>query len=176
LSAGDHALTQFGFGLKRERLGDVDRLSARQISAPVLRHIQLAINESMAQSSDVAEKDAHLTILDLAAHATILRGHGCGVLSAFGKATFIEHQQGEGSLLRWGVRGEQALFDQSAQLIADGVLIPDGLREQALHARGGGFSRLFGDLPAIFAWDITEDGLQVAQSILVDFATGEMRT
>jgi hypothetical protein len=35
---------------------------------------------------------------------------------------------------------------------------------------------VFGDLPAIFARDVTEDGLQVAQGMLMGFWAREVRT
>jgi hypothetical protein len=38
-----------------------------------------------------------------------------------------------------------------------------------------GLPGLFGELPAIFAGHVTEHGLQVAQSLLVDFGAGEVR-
>jgi hypothetical protein len=35
---------------------------------------------------------------------------------------------------------------------------------------------MFSDLPAIFAWDIAEDGLQVEQYVLVDFGASKTGT
>jgi hypothetical protein len=37
-------------------------------------------------------------------------------------------------------------------------------------------SRLFGDLPAIFARDVTQDGLQVAQGMLMNFGARKVGT
>ena len=58
-----HPLGQFGFGREGERVWNVGRASARQISAPVFGHIQVAIDEGMAQGRHVGEKDAHLAVL-----------------------------------------------------------------------------------------------------------------
>ena len=40
---------------------------------------------------------------------------------------------------------------------------------------GMGLPGLFGQLPAIFARHVTEHGLQVVQSLLVDLGAGEVR-
>jgi hypothetical protein len=58
-----HPLGQFGFGREGERVWNVGRASARQISAPVFGHIQVAIDEGMAPGCHVGEKDAHLAVL-----------------------------------------------------------------------------------------------------------------
>ena len=90
-----HPLGQFGFGREGERVWNVGRASARQISAPVFGHIQVAIDEGMAPGRHVGEKDAQLAVLDLAGHPAILRPDACRVAAAFGKAAFIQHEDRE---------------------------------------------------------------------------------
>src|SRR5260370_3749282 len=68
------------------------------------------------------------------------------------------------------------MADKGAQIIADAFFIPDGSREQALHAIGPGLPGVFSDLPAIFSRDVTEDGLQVEQHVLADFGTSKAGT
>ncbi len=55
--------------------------------------------------------------------------------------------------------------EEGAQLIAHAVVIPDGVRQQALHAIRTGLFGMFGDLPAIFPGDVTDDGLQVEPGV-----------
>src|SRR6202011_984955 len=100
------------------------------------------------------------------------------VAAALGKAAFIEHQHGQGrtALLLPGQRWAQALDDQGAQLIAAGVLIPHSSREQALDAIRAGLPGLFSDLPAIFARDVAQHGLQVAQRVLMGLWAREVGT
>ncbi len=62
LSTLDHALRQFRFGGKGNMVRDMSGLSAWQISAPVFGQIQFAVDESMAQLSNVGEKDTHLAV------------------------------------------------------------------------------------------------------------------
>src|SRR5207237_9544643 len=71
----------------------------------------------------------------------------------------------------WG----QGLSDQGAQFITAAVLVPNGAREQTLHAVGLSLPGVFGDLPAIFAGDLTEDGAQIEQGVRSHFGTGKMR-
>jgi hypothetical protein len=117
-----------------------------------------------------------LAVLHPAGPPAILGGDAGGVAPAFRKAAFIQHQDGKGRGLRWRLRRQQSLAGQGAQVITHGILVPDGLGEQALDAIGAGLLGLFGDLPAIFARDVTEHGLQVAQGMLVDFGTREVGT
>ena len=44
-----------------------------------------------------------------------------------------------------------------------------------MHTIGMGLPGLFGELPAIFARHVTQDGLQIAQGLLMDFGAREMR-
>jgi hypothetical protein len=65
--------------------------------------------------------------------------------------------------------------DIGAQFVADAVLIPDGIAEEALHAIGAAFSGLFGQLPAIFARDITQDALQIQEAPMVGWRRAQNR-
>jgi hypothetical protein len=71
---------------KGEGVGDVGRASARQISAPVFGHIQVAVDQRMAQGRDVGEKNTDLAVLDLSGRPAILGSDARRVAAAFGKA------------------------------------------------------------------------------------------
>ena len=96
LGSLEHHLRLFGLGLKREVVGDVSSLSAWQISTPVFGEIQFAVDEAMAQLRDVGEEDADLTMFDAPGASAILRCDARRVATAFGKATFIQDENGEG--------------------------------------------------------------------------------
>jgi hypothetical protein len=70
----------------------------------------------------------------------------------------------------------QTLADQRPQIIAHAVFVPDSTREQALHTVGSGLPSLFGDLPTIFAGDITEESLEVEEHMLANFRASNART
>ena len=100
--------------------------------------------------------------------------------SPFGKATFVEDQDGEGRLVGWLLLEEQrcaqAGRDQGAQVVTHRVLVPNGCREQALDAIRARLPGLLSDLPAIFARNVAQHGLQVAQGVLMGFWAGEVGT
>ena len=96
LSALDHAPSEFWFGGKADMIGNVGCLSAWQISAPFFGQVQFAVDEGVAQSSDVGGKDADLAIFHAPGASAILGGDAWGVVSAFGETTFVEDQDREG--------------------------------------------------------------------------------
>lgn len=99
----------------------------------------------------------------------------------FGKATFIHDEHGKGSLghiralltalqERWWA---QAAQNERAHFVANPIFIPDGPREQALHAIGTSLFGMLSDLPAIFSLDLTEDSLQIEQGALAWFGASK---
>ncbi len=143
--------------------------SACRILAPVFWQVQLAIDEAMSLRRHVGEEDAHLAVFDASGGAAILWLDASGVAAAFGKATFIHNQHREGRrqlspLAGQGRRGER-LPEEGAQLIAHPFVIPDGVREQTLHAIRTAVFGVLSDLPAIFPGDLTDDGVQVEQGV-----------
>jgi hypothetical protein len=84
LSALDHALPQFGFGRKADRVWDMGGVPARQIAAPVVGQIQLTVDEGVASGGDVGEEDADLTVFHPSRQPTVLRSDASGVTAPFG--------------------------------------------------------------------------------------------
>ena len=131
----------------------------------------------MTACSDIGEEDADLAVLHASAHAAILWSDASGVCAAFGKAAFIQHQDGEecfGVSVRRPNGRLQGLDEESTQLITHAVLVPDCFGEQALHAIRVQEAGVFSYLPAIFPGNLAEDGLQVEQGMAAWFGTGEV--
>src|SRR6266699_69653 len=132
----------------------------------------------MTACSDIGEEDADLAVLHASAHAAILWSDASGVFAAFGKAAFIQHQDGEEcfgvSVRRPNGRRLQGLDEEATQLITHAVLVPDCFGEQALDAIRVQEPGVFSDLPAIFPGNLAEDGLQVEQGMAAWFGTGEV--
>ena len=64
----DHELSEFGFGAEGQRRGDVRGEPAGRIAAPLLRHIQFAVDQAMAYGRDVGEENADLAVFHPSAH------------------------------------------------------------------------------------------------------------
>src|SRR6266480_865705 len=109
----------------------------------------------MSTGRHVAEKDADLTILHLSGRSAILHANASRFVTSFGKAAFINDQ--DGRLLA------ELLQDVLAQIITHQIGIPDRLGKQAVHAIRSSFSGMFSQLPSILAFDGTEDALQIGQ-------------
>jgi len=136
-----------------------------RVLAPVQGQIQLTVNQAMTTRGDVGEKDADLTILDLPSGATILQPHASRLGTALGKAAFINDQ--DRRLLA------ELLQHVAAHLIAHAIGIPDGAGEQALHPVGTSFSSVFSQLPAVFAFGLTQNALQVQERPAARFWTSK---
>jgi hypothetical protein len=113
----------------------------------------------------IREKNAHLTVFHLASGSTILQANASRLLPPFGKAGFIDGQ--DGGLLA------QLLKRVGTQVIAHPIGVPDSAGEQALHPIGTCFSRVFSQLPAIFSGRFTQNPLQVSQRPATRLGTGK---
>ena len=175
MGALDHAQGQFGFGLKAQRLWDMSGLPTHSIVAPLLRDIQFAVDQAMAQGGDVGEENADLAVFHPSADPAILGLDACGVGAAFGKAAFIKDQNGkEGIGLSRGGGGRQQSLDQGGtQGIAYARFVPHGMGEQTLYAIGMSLASVFSDVPAIFPGNIAQEGLEVEQRVVAWFGASE---
>jgi hypothetical protein len=133
--APQHLHRQFRFGLEARRLRNAGVLTALAVGDPFEGQIQFAINKAMAFGRHVGEKDADLTILDLAGRPTVLHLHARRFAASFGKAGLVNRYNG---LMR-----AQLLEHIATQVVTHQIGIPDATREQTLHAIGSGFSGLF---------------------------------
>ena len=172
LGSLEHMYRQFGFGGKGEGIGEVSSLTSGQVSAPVLGHIQFAINEAMALLSDVGEEDANLAVLDGATDAAILGRDASRMAPTLGEAALINGHNGKDRRGRSAGR-VQGLPDQAAQQIAHAICVPDRTRKQALDAVRMSLTSLLSNLPAIFAGDVTQEGLQIKQSVVMNFGASK---
>ncbi len=163
--AGEHEGGEFGFGLEPTSVRDAGLLAARAIVDPVGREVEFAINEGMACGGDKTEKDADLAVFHLSGAAAPLGFDASGIPALFGKAGFIEGQN--------GVLGAQMLDGIGPQVIAEQIGVPDRVGEQVLHAVGGSFASVLGELPTAFALHGAQQSFQIRQSALARFRAGE---
>jgi hypothetical protein len=156
MHAFHHRSRQLTLRLKADSLRNTNFFAASAIFQPVARKIEFPVEQRVAKSADVGEKDPDLTILDLFGAATILTRHSCRLVSPLGKAGLVDGHH--------CIPISEVGQDIGAQFVTDAVLVPDGIGEEALHAIGAAFSGLFGELPSIFARHITQDALEVQEA------------
>ena len=126
----------------------------------------------------------NLTILHPSGRTAILGLHPCRIDAPFGHTRLIKnhHRKGRlnplsrvtGDAQRWHERKNRRLHQQRADLIANAFIIPDGLREQTLHAIGASLLRVFGDLPTVFPGDLADHRLQREQSMVRGFGASKI--
>jgi hypothetical protein len=130
-----HLHGQFRFGLEARRLRNASLLAPFRVFCPVQGQIEFAVEERMAFGRDVGQKDADLTILDLAGRPTVLHLDTCRLAAPLGEAGLVN---GDDGLMR-----AQLLEHIATQVVTHQIGIPDRTGEQTLHAIGSGFSGLF---------------------------------
>ena len=110
-------------------------------------------------------KTPRLPILDPASGSAVLQANTSRFLAPFGKTGFIDGHNGRYLA--------QLLKHVGAQVIAHAIGVPDSVREQALHPIGTSFSRMFSQLPPVFAFRFTQDPLQIGQRSVTRLRTGK---
>ena len=120
---------------------------------PLLRQIELAIQQGVAQPTGIGHKDADLTTFDAAGGPAVLAGHAGRVVPFFQKAGFIDDQ--------YGVWVPEMLQDIGAQLIPHGLWIPQRPAQQVLKAVWCRVAAHLGQLPAVLALGGAEQAPQV---------------
>jgi hypothetical protein len=163
--ASEHLGSQFWLCLEAHRVCDACSSTPIPILSPVQGQIQFAINEGMAFSRHIGEKNPHLTILHLSSGPAILQPNPCRIVASFGKTAFVNDQ--DSGLLA------QLLKGIGTQIITHPIGVPDGAGQQALHAIRTNFSCVFSSLPAIFACCVAEDSLQIGQRPATRLRTGK---
>jgi hypothetical protein len=119
----------------------------------------------MTSCCDQGEENAGLAVALIARWTVMLLADSCRMLSSFEKARFVESRN--------TVRVPQSVQDEGTEVIANSIDVPDGPREQALHAIGGGFACLLSQLPAIFALGGAQNALHKPQGSCVRLWSGE---
>src|SRR4029450_12209929 len=87
---------QLGLWRESRAVWDTRLSAASVIVGPLLRHIQLAIQQGMAQRTRIAQKHADLAALHFATRAPARRAHARRVLPFFEKAGLVEDQHAVG--------------------------------------------------------------------------------
>ncbi len=160
-----HLQRQFRLGLETDGVRNACGSAALAIFHPGKRQIEFSVDEAMSRRRHIAQKHAHLTVLDLPAGAAVLHLDAGRLAAALGEAALVDHYN--------GIARAELLQDVATQVLTHETRIPDGAREQAVHAVRGGFPGVFGQLPAIFAFNAAQDPLQISQGTTTRFCSGK---
>jgi hypothetical protein len=112
----------------------------------------------MAQRAGIAQKHADLTVVHRARRPAVLASDASRVAALFQKAGFVEHQD--------RLRIPQMLQNIAAQLIADGLGVPQRPAQQVLEAIGRGIPADLGQLPVVLALGRTQQAAQIGHGPL----------
>jgi hypothetical protein len=120
----------------------------------------------MAQRAGIAQKQADLTVVHRARRPAVLASDASRVAALFQKAGFVEHQD--------RLRVPQMLQNIAAQLIADGLGVPQRPAQQVLEAIGHGIPADLRQLPAVLPLGGTEQTPQIGHGPLPRLRTLEI--
>ena len=142
----DDLQSQGGLGLQHLALWrNACGSAALRIFYPLLRQVELSINQAHRLATSQSREDGDLTVVRLALPAHPLTGDPDRLLSLFRKAGLIEHKAGI-------LISSQQRIDIARHLIHDGSRIPWRIREKVVQYLGIGIRNHFGhtlDVPSL---------------------------
>lgn len=146
---GDHLSGQAKLGRELPLVGYTGRVAAPGTGGPgVLGQVEPPVDQRPPPHGGQRKEHADLAVLDASCGAGVLplrprRGpallHEAGLIDDQNTAVGAEVADGVG-----------------AQVVTDGIGVPAGVAQQALHRPGPGVTGLFGQLPAVLALDIRQ--------------------
>jgi hypothetical protein len=152
-----------GLGLKGNLRRHTCLLAPGHVGSPLLREIEFAVKEGAASRAGIGKEDADLAVLAFASGAGILALDADRLGPLLEEAGFINDQD--------GVFVTEMLDDIGLEVIADLFGVPVSSSEEALDAVGSSVADVFGDLPAILAFDGADEGAEIVVSLLARFST-----
>jgi hypothetical protein len=158
----DHLTSKLRFGREHDVLWHTRLFAARHVGGPLLRQIELAVEEGPAFGAGIGQEDTDLAVLAFASGARILAFDADRLGALLEKAGLINDED--------GIVVTEVLDDIRAEVVADLIGIPVSRGKQALDAIGRGVADMFSDLPAILALDGTDESAEVVVSLLARFS------
>ena len=161
----EHRQRLFGFGLKRDALGDLGFLPPRCVGAPLLGQVQPAVQEDVHFGGGGGQHSRALAVLDLVRRPALLPFDTDRSPPLLQDPRFVDDPDAR--------RIANSLGHKVLEEIAGGVRIPLHPVQQPLGPIGGGIADRLGHLPAVLAFDRGERPSKILRSLLAGFAAGE---
>jgi hypothetical protein len=151
-----------GLGLKGDLLRHTCLLAAGHVGGPLLREIELAIEEGATFGAGIGEEDADLAVLAFASGAGILAFDANRLGAFLEKSGFINDED--------SIVITEVFNDIRLEVVADLFGIPVSSSEEALDAIGSSVADVFSDLPAILAFNGTDESAEIVVGLLARFS------
>jgi hypothetical protein len=119
------------------------RVAALDIGAPgVLGQVEPAVDQRPPPLGGVGEEHADLAVLDTSCGARVLALYPRRGPALLHKAGLVDDEN--------AAVGPEVFDDVGANVASDGIRVPAGVAQQALHRPGPGVAGLLGQPPAVF--------------------------
>src|SRR5918993_1384975 len=165
-SPPEHLFGQFGLGAHPHLIGHPGPLATLLILGPLLRQIQLPIDEGLPPTGGVGQKHPNLAVLPLADSAGVLALYTYALISLLDEACLVDDET--------TLRVRQMLDDVLSQVVSNCVGIPAGSSKEVLDTIGRGVSRYLGQLPRVLALSLREQATQIVLGPLAHFGAGKV--
>src|SRR5215210_6046489 len=163
----EHLLGKLGFGAHTDPLGHRRPFASPRIFGPLLRQIQLSVDEPPPPLRSVSQKHSDLAVLRLACGAGVLALDPGALVPLLDEARLVDD---EDALL-----ARQVFEYVAPQFVAHGVRVPIRSSQQVLDTVWRGVPRDLGQLPTILALGTGEQTAQIIPRPLARFGADEMR-
>ena len=91
------------------------------------------------------------------------------MLALFQESRLVDNERSAFAL------GQQVLLGVTDELVSHGICTPAGGTQQSLEAIRGGIAGLFGQLPAVFAFQLSQQAAEVVLGPLAQVAASKVR-
>jgi hypothetical protein len=119
----------------------------------VFRKIEPSIDQGPSPAGGQGEEHADLGILDASCGAGVLPLHSCRGPALLQEAGLVDDEN--------AAVGAEVFGGVGTQIVADGIGVPAGAAQQALHRPRPSMGRLFGQLPAVLPFHARQQPEQV---------------
>jgi hypothetical protein len=153
-----HLSRQLRLGRRAPVLGNARLPATVAVVGPLLRQIELPMQQGVPELAGITQKAADLAVLNASSRATILPGDARRLAAFFEKTGFVNHQQ--------GLRVVQMLEDIAVQFFANSLGGPQRTAQQVLKAIRHGVVADLGQPPAVLALSRAQQPAQIGHGLL----------
>jgi len=152
----DHAPSQFRLGGELGRLRNLRSAKASGVGHPILGKVKLTVDQRRSQAAGVAEKHAHLAVLDATGGTRVLALDPHRMHALLQKTRLVDDRHALLLVQRFQRIG--------AHLVPRTIRIPNRTVQQMLHPVRSRFAHPLRQLPAVLALATAQKTLKIRQA------------